>query len=157
MTPLARLIAIEEIKQLKARYFRLMDTRDWDGMAEVFTRDVEFDASVAMQVSSLGGDARGLPGTIARGRDALMAVIKGMLAEQTSFHHGHCHEIVIDSDTEAHGIIAFEDRLYGPDRRTPNIGGMGHYEERYRVEDGQWRIAYSRITRLFFDMHGGSG
>jgi hypothetical protein len=30
MDALARLVAIEEIRQLKARYFRLMDTRDFD-------------------------------------------------------------------------------------------------------------------------------
>ena len=27
---------IEAIKQLKARYFRTMDTKDWDGFADVF-------------------------------------------------------------------------------------------------------------------------
>jgi hypothetical protein len=31
---------IEAIKQLKARYFRLMDAKDWRGLAEVFTPDV---------------------------------------------------------------------------------------------------------------------
>ena len=34
---------IEEIKRLKARYFRMMDTKDWDGLAQVFTDDVEID------------------------------------------------------------------------------------------------------------------
>ena len=31
---------IEAIKQLKARYFRTMDTKDWAGMREVFADDV---------------------------------------------------------------------------------------------------------------------
>ena len=30
---------IEQIKQLKARYFRLMDTKDWDAWRELFTDD----------------------------------------------------------------------------------------------------------------------
>ena len=30
MDPTARLIAIEDIKQLKARYFRFVDTQDFD-------------------------------------------------------------------------------------------------------------------------------
>ena len=34
---------IEAIKQLKARYFRMMDTKDWDGLARVFTEDVHLD------------------------------------------------------------------------------------------------------------------
>ena len=28
---------VEAIKRLKARYFRTMDTKDWDGMRQVFT------------------------------------------------------------------------------------------------------------------------
>ena len=36
---------IEAIKQLKARYFRMMDTKDWDGLAAVFTGDVEIDVT----------------------------------------------------------------------------------------------------------------
>ena len=39
MDDLERLVAIEEIKQLKARYFRCMDTKDWEGFAEVFAPD----------------------------------------------------------------------------------------------------------------------
>ena len=38
---------IEAIKQLKARYFRTMDTKDWDAMREVFTDDVVVDTSEA--------------------------------------------------------------------------------------------------------------
>ncbi|NKR95383.1 hypothetical protein GS483_24965 [Rhodococcus hoagii] len=34
---------IEAIRALKARYFRLMDTKDWDGLAAVFTDDVTID------------------------------------------------------------------------------------------------------------------
>ena len=36
---------LDQIKQLKARYFRMMDTKDWDGLAAVFTDDVEIDMS----------------------------------------------------------------------------------------------------------------
>ena len=31
MTTVDELLAIEEIKQLKARYFRCVDTKDWEG------------------------------------------------------------------------------------------------------------------------------
>src|SRR3984885_7915305 len=34
---------IEAIKQLKARYCRTMDTKDWAGMRRVFTDDVTMD------------------------------------------------------------------------------------------------------------------
>lgn len=34
---------VEQIKQLKAQYFRRMDTKDWAGLVEVFTPDVTVD------------------------------------------------------------------------------------------------------------------
>ena len=36
MTATDRLLAIEEIKQLKARYFRCMDQKKWDEFEAVF-------------------------------------------------------------------------------------------------------------------------
>ena len=36
---------IEAIKQLKARYFRTMDTKDWAAMREVFADEVVVDTS----------------------------------------------------------------------------------------------------------------
>src|SRR5450759_257723 len=43
--PLQHLLDIEEIKQLKARYFRLMDTKDWAGFTALFTDDAVLDAA----------------------------------------------------------------------------------------------------------------
>jgi hypothetical protein len=39
VSDIQRLIDIEAIKQLKARYFRFMDTKDWMGFGSVFTLD----------------------------------------------------------------------------------------------------------------------
>lgn len=152
MDALARLVAIEDIKQLKARYFRLMDTRDWEGMAQVFCKNAKFDCSVGFQYTPLGGQPIGETGPITHGRDAIMAWISDAFRNQTSVHHGHCHEITIDSDTEAHGVIAMEDYIRGPDRKTKLLQAAGHYHERYRFEDGAWRIAETKLTRLFSDL-----
>ncbi len=147
--PVAKLLAIEEIRMLKARYFRHMDMREWDLMAEVFCKDVRFDCSE-------GGGSRGLDGVwrgdimpITEGRDNLMAWISGSFATTTSAHHGHAHEIWLDSETEAHGIVAMEDWILDADRKTLLINAAGHYHEKYRIEDGQWRIAEVKLTRLF--------
>ena len=40
-----QLLAIEEIKQLKARYFRCMDTKDWDGFGQVFAPNAVLDVT----------------------------------------------------------------------------------------------------------------
>ena len=36
---------VEAIKQLKARYFRTVDTKDWAGMRQVFADDVVIDVT----------------------------------------------------------------------------------------------------------------
>ncbi len=36
---------IEAIKQLKGRYCRTMDTKNWDGMRQVFADDVVMDTT----------------------------------------------------------------------------------------------------------------
>ena len=54
---------IEAIRRLKARYFRTMDTKDWDGMRQVFADDVVIDTSEA------GGD-------IVRGADEFMEFLQ---------------------------------------------------------------------------------
>jgi len=52
---------LEAIKQLRARYCRLLDTKDWEGWRDVFTEDVI--AVVDNAVSTGGADGRpGRPG-----------------------------------------------------------------------------------------------
>src|ERR1700733_6454504 len=37
-----RLVHVENIKQLKARYFRFVDSKQWDALRDVFTDDLLF-------------------------------------------------------------------------------------------------------------------
>jgi pimeloyl-ACP methyl ester carboxylesterase len=66
-------------------------------------------------------------------------------------------EILGDGDT-AHVVWAMQDRVvWGADRR-PKMGyaghtGYGHYHERYVRQDGRWRIAAQRLTRLHVDYY----
>src|SRR4051794_17533109 len=50
------LLDIELIKQLKGRYCRTMDTKDWDGMRRVFTDDVEMDTTESGGGLMVGAD-----------------------------------------------------------------------------------------------------
>src|SRR3954470_3801787 len=65
---------VEAIRQLKARYFRLMDTKDWAGMREVFTDDVVMDMT-------------GAGGRLITGGDEFMSGLQEILAGATSVHH----------------------------------------------------------------------
>ena len=55
MDPLARIEAVEEIRRLKAAYFRTMDTKDWDGFAAVFAPDAVMDMSGEIKTDPEGG------------------------------------------------------------------------------------------------------
>jgi hypothetical protein len=78
-----------------------------------------------------------------------MKWIRNAFTNTTSVHHGHCHEVTIECETEAHGVIALEDYIMDLARSKIIRNGMGHYTERYRYEEGAWRIAETKLTRLF--------
>ncbi len=126
------LAAIEQIHQLKARYFRLMDTKQWGAMRAVFAKN----ATLHDEESNTGWT----------GGDAIVAGLSQVLAPPVrSVHHGHMPEIELVSDTEARGTWAMNDWVDTP---AFTLDGWGHYHERYVFEDGAWRIAQTRISRL---------
>ncbi len=134
-----RLAAVEEIKRLKARYFRCMDTKDWDGFAAVFAPDAEMDMRGEDPSSGLNHGAQVIADYVRNAVDAVVTV-----------HHGHMPEIELTSDTTATGVWALHDIVIG-------LGGMrldgyGHYHETYVKTAGGWRIASSKLTRLHMDL-----
>ena len=136
MDPVARLVAIEDIKQLKARYFRTMDQKRWDEMAQVFTNDARMEAE----------------GYVTEGRDAIIEFLQNVLNQVRTVHHGHMPEIEVTSATSAQGIWAMFDYVEFPSDGAPQgLKGYGHYEEEYVVEDGAWRIRRLTLTRLRVD------
>ena len=127
---------IEAIRRLKARYFRLMDTKDWAGMREVFTDDVVIDTSEA-------------GGQVARGADEFMAFLREALGDAVTVHQGHMPEIDLTSETTATGIWALNDIVIWSSGM--RLDGYGHYHETYEKSDGEWRIKSSKLTRLHTD------
>src|SRR5262245_27325344 len=98
---LSMLEAIEHIKQLKARYFRLMDQKRWDEWREVFTEDV-----TAVYQGAPRRDGEGMTELRCQGRAELVAKVSGLLSQGVSVHHGHMPEITVTSPTSATGIWA---------------------------------------------------
>lgn len=144
MTDITALEAYIAISQVKARYCRTLDTKDWAGFAEVFTEDFELDTSAA------GG-----PPPI-RGREAAVRMVCAAVEKAKTAHQVHSPEIELEGDT-AHVIWAMQDRVvWSAERRpTPEYAahtGYGHYHERYVRQNGRWRIAAQRLTRLHVDV-----
>ncbi len=128
---------LEAIKQLKARYCRTMDTKDWAGMREVFADDVEVDTT-----ASGGG--------VVRGADEFVSFLRETLDEVVTVHHCHMPEVTLTSPTTATGVWAMEDHLRWPGGM--ELHGFGHYHESYARIDGRWRIARTELTRLRMDL-----
>ena len=135
---------IEAIKQLKARYFRCLDQKLWDGFGEVFTADGHLDSS---------GDA---PHAVATGREAIVAMVSGAVGQAVTVHHGHMPEIEITGAGRARGIWAMEDYIEFPGNPPAlTLHGRGHYFEEYeKGPDGEWRIKKLRLERLWLTHDG---
>lgn len=152
MNDLERLIAIEEIKQLKARYFRHMDMQDWDALYTLFTPDAVYDATDAIRNGSGEDSLDQKLGEewINHGRDKIVPFIQNALAGMVSVHHGHMPEITIHSATKASGIWPMTDKVqkHIDGQLVLSLEGEGHYWEEYERIDGTWMISFSRLTRI---------
>jgi hypothetical protein len=135
----------EAIRRLKARYFRLIDTKQWDELPDVFTADFAF-----YRAAGHIGPPPDEP-TYASA-DAFVAAVAAGFAEAVTAHHGHMPEIDLLDATRARGIWAMEDRVLHPVDPTLRFRGAGHYRDEYAREgDGRWRIRSSRLSRLWLE------
>ena len=135
----ADLVELESLKQLKARYCRLLDAKDWRAWRQVFTDDFVSDTSKA-------------GGKLIHGADDFVAFTRGSLKKpsQVTAHQVHAPELQLTSPTTARGVWALEDVV----RLAPgvNLRGYGHYHETYEKIDGRWLIKTSTLTRLREDV-----
>jgi hypothetical protein len=140
---------IEEIKQLKAKYFRYLDLKQWERLLdEVFTADAVFEGTSKPFKSAA----------------EFVATNRVRLGPAKTVHQGHMPEIRLLGRERARGIWAMYDWVEFPEvhRDGPSAGqwgftGYGHYHEEYRKQNGGWRIARLRLTRLKWEPLLGPG
>jgi len=141
--------AEQEILRLKARYFRCLDTKDIDGLDEIFMDDAIID----VRGSTTGGgegspSVEGLDDGIMSGRQ-LKSFFRSSIADLVTVHHGHMPEIEVHSESSASGIWALEDRIWFPAGSPYKMmHGWGHYHDTYVRHEGRWRVSAMRISRL---------
>jgi hypothetical protein len=148
MTAANDLVEIEQIKKLKARYFRNLDTKNWAEWRNVFADDLTVRVDVT--VTRRGQEAVTPP--LPEGADAFVAHMSDYLDDAITVHHGHMPEIDVTGPDTARGIWAMEDVVEMTDGRM--LRGYGHYHEEYRRQGGEWRIASIHLTRLRLDYSG---
>jgi hypothetical protein len=137
---LRQMLDYKDILELKARFVRTVDARDWQGYRDVFHSEGHFD---------FGGDYA------VTGGDAFVEAVAGQLAGATSIHRAFLPEIDFKSPTEAEGKWAVNDYIeWTQDPATGErrgFQGFGYEYELYRKIDGAWKIAGWRVHYLRMD------
>ena len=135
----------EEVRRLKSRYFRYIDTKDWAGLRSLFADDAVFDGFDYPTASP----------------DEWLAGVRRFLTSVASVHQGFMPQLVERGPDVIRGIWSMEDYLVwapgsngykgvsAPDQW--GIHGYGHYEEEYSRASAGWRISFLRLTRLRID------
>jgi SnoaL-like domain len=146
MDALETLLTIEEIRAVKARYCRCLDSKDWDGFAALFTIDAVMDVTEDTGNPPITGIA------------AIIAQVRFAVDAAATSHQVHTPEIALDGPDSAHGVWAMQDRVVWQAGKSPipgvaSITGYGQYHESYRREGGAWKIAALRLSRFHVDMH----
>jgi hypothetical protein len=141
-------LAIEEIKQLKSRYFHGIDEKDWKMLRATLADDaiLDFSGEVELHVGHHGVEMADDPADwVLVGGEAGTEKIAAIVGEIVSVHQGHDPQIALTATDEASGLWSMYDCLdYGDEV----FHGYGYYEETYRRDDGGWRIAKLKLTRL---------
>jgi len=136
MNEIQKLSYREELRELRARYWRFVDTKQWRAFGDLFTPDAVFEEH-----------ALGITWT---GRAKITKSVSEAMEDVISVHHGHQSEIAIVDDDHANGIWAMEDYLIYPpsEKQRSTLRGSGHYVDRYVRVDGNWLFERVDLYRL---------
>lgn len=131
--------AIEEIKRLKYRYFRGLDTKDWETFADTLATDIRARYGTKTTEEALNFDTR---------EDVVAFMSENLPARVLSTHVAGHPEIDVDGDTATASWV-FEDTVIALDLKIM-VRGSGYYRDEYRRDDnGRWRISATSYRRMY--------
>lgn len=133
---MTNLADLEAIKQLKYRYFRTLDTKCWDELADTLSPD----ATAAYDSGRYSFD----------GRDAILAFLRDALGSPriVSMHQGHHPEIEVTGECTARGTWYLQDMVIFRDAGMV-LQGAAFYTDEYVRIDGAWKIRSTGYERTF--------
>jgi len=134
---LQQLSDLEDVRTLKHRYFRGIDTADASLLGTLFTADVSVDYR--------GGNYR----VSLQGRDDMLEFLANSFhSGAIAMHHGHMPEITLTGANSAEGLWYLEDIFINLEQKTHTIGSA-IYRDHYRREGDRWLIARTEYDRVF--------
>ena len=134
---LQQLSDLEDIRQLKARYFRCIDTGAESELATLFTDDVAIDLKGGGYRLQVNGRA-----------DMVDFIGSSFNSDIVAMHHGHTPEIAFVGADEAKGTWYLQDRFIDSHRGTDTVGSSLYYDTYRRTAEG-WKIAASEYERVY--------
>ena len=136
---LQQLSDLEDIRTLKHRYFRGIDTADMALLKDLFTDDVTVDYRGGTYRVKLSGKA-----------DMLEFLANSFHSDAMAMHHGHMPDITLRGDDRAEGLWYLEDIFIDVAART-ETAGSAIYRDTYVRDGDRWKIAtteYDRVIEL---------
>lgn len=136
---------LEELKVLKHRYFRGIDTADNDLLANLFVEDVVCTYNGGTYKVSLSGRAA-----------MLEFLANSFHSGAASMHIGIMPEIAITGDNSATGIWYLQD-VFIDLEKDEHTFGTAIYTDTYRREGGVWKFAstyYDRVIEVLTKFSG---
>lgn len=127
---------IEAIRQLKYRYFRLLDTKRFTELGELLTEDATTSYQSGQHSYA--------------GRAAIVAFLEEALGSHdiVTMHNGHHPEIELTGATTATGIWYLQDRVVVRAHDFEILGTLLYRDEYVKV-DGGWKIRHTGYDRIF--------
>ncbi|WP_375739998.1 nuclear transport factor 2 family protein [Pseudomonas boanensis] len=129
-------LEIEQIRQLKYRYFRALDCHDWALFATCLAEDV----TTALDSGKYSFS----------GREGFVAGLRELMDRPTllSKHHGHHPEIELVAPDRARGTWYLEDHVIDVENSWM-VHGTALYQDEYVKRDGAWQILATGYRRVF--------
>jgi hypothetical protein len=128
------LATVRAIEELKYRYLRTLDLKQWDDFADVFEPGCTGDYGEGLRFGSAAE-------IVAFMRDSLGPGV-------ITVHQVHHPEIAVTGRT-ARGTWALADRVIVPEHRVL-VEGASVYDDAYRRgDDGRWRITHTGYQRIY--------
>jgi hypothetical protein len=152
MDAVDKLLAIEEIRRVEARYARFADAKDWGAVGSLFAENGTF--------APQDGDGKTI--MILTGPQAIAEGLGATTGEDVQpLHTLFTAEIDILDETQATNIQAMADLVFRGPKAAPIEGlpdfsemrGWGHYHSTYEKQDGVWLITERIQTRTRMTFH----
>lgn len=133
---LQQLSDLEDIRTVKHRYYRGIDTADEALLNTLFTDDVTVEYRGGSYLVRLTGR-----------KPMIEFLMNSFNADSLAVHQGHMPDITLISDNEAEGLWYLDDVFISLERKDVTTGSA-IYRDRYRRVDGQWKIAHTEYDRI---------